>query len=73
MPNWVEVRSFSNNIEAEVAKSALESTGIKSQLQIDDLNGTGLSALYPSMIVIRLLVQQNQVNEAKKILQTFKP
>lgn len=72
MQNWVEVIAFSNNIEAEVAKSALESVGIKSQIQIDDLSNTGLSALYPSMTVIRILVHMDQVNDAKKILRTLK-
>jgi cadmium resistance protein CadD (predicted permease) len=72
MPNWVEVRSFSNNIEAEIAKSALEGAGIKSQIQIDDIVG-GLFGLYPGMLAIRLLVHKERVNDAKKILQALKP
>jgi|HubBroStandDraft_4_1064222.scaffolds.fasta_scaffold67894_1 hypothetical protein len=72
MSNWVEVRSFSNNIEAEIAKSALEGAGIKSQIQIEDIVG-GLFGLYPGMLAIRLLVHKERVIDAKKILQALRP
>jgi len=80
MQNWIEVKSFANQIEAEIAKSVLESVGIESQIHTNDsaggpylgsaLGGTGH---YLGMLAcISLLVPQKQLEAATQLLKTFK-
>ena len=69
MDNWVQVRVYANRMEAEVAKSALESAGIGARILADDAAGLNpyLSAITGG---VRLMVNEKDVEEAKQLLET---
>lgn len=64
MPDVVVVATFTKRTDAEVAKSALEGSGITASIEGDDAGG-----MYPFMTEgIRLFVQKKDKEKAKEIL-----
>ena len=66
MPEWVVVRTFSYQHEAEVVKSVLESSGIEAMTNSDDCG-----ALDPALGLVRgvkVLVATDQLEQAERIL-----
>lgn len=64
MADLICIKRFADRHEADVAKSALEGSGIKAFIEGDDAGG-----MYPFMTEqIRLLVKKTDVLEANKIL-----
>jgi hypothetical protein len=63
----VAVRTFLNDFDAQIAKSALDAAGIDSMIRSDDCGGTR-----PHLWVggIALLVRQEDADEAGAILNT---
>jgi hypothetical protein len=61
---WV-IRSFVNNVEAELARSALEAAGIESIIRADDGGGT-----YPWGGGVELLVRPEDGDRAAEVLGT---
>lgn len=68
MSNWVEVLRCSNRVEAEIAKSALESAGIQSLIKSDDLGGMRPD-LAPGLSGIRLFVLEEDEANARKMVE----
>lgn len=63
----VTIRSFSSESEAEIAKSALESFGIKSMISTDDCGGQR-----PHLAVtggLRLIVRADEAEQAEDVLK----
>jgi hypothetical protein len=68
MSKWVEVWLCGNRVEAEVAKSALDSADIKAQVKVDDVGG-----MHPWLSFahgVRLMVQEKDALDARKILES---
>jgi hypothetical protein len=64
----VVVRTFSNKLEADIAKSALDAAEIDSMIRADDVGGTR-----PHMWTtegVDLLVRAEDVERAREILST---
>ena len=61
----VVLRTFANILEAELAKSALESAGLDAFIQADDAGGM---RPHLGMNQIRLIVRSEDVEEAHAIL-----
>jgi hypothetical protein len=61
------IRTFVNNFDAEMARSALEAAGIDSMIRSDDCGGTR-----PHLWVggVQLLVRQEDAAEADEVLGT---
>lgn len=80
MQNWIVIKSFSNQIQAEIAKSVLEGAGIISKVQIKDSTGGpylgaslgGTGHFLGTLPLIMLIVPQEQAQEAQKLLEGFK-
>jgi hypothetical protein len=64
----VVVRSFSNQFDADVAKSALDASGIDSVVQADDAGGME-PGLWPGRGV-QLLVRAEDAKRARQVLDT---
>lgn len=65
----VEVGSFLNRIDAELAQGALLAEGIESMVSADDMGGQR-----PAMQVagVRLLIRADDTDRAKRVLERFK-
>lgn len=66
MPTWIELKIFPNRIEADVAKSFLESEGITTLIRADDQGG-----MMPQMAFtegVKLLVKQEDAEKAQELL-----
>ncbi|HYT76592.1 MAG TPA: DUF2007 domain-containing protein [Vicinamibacterales bacterium] len=63
----VVVRTFINQFEAEIAKSALDAAGIESMIRSDDCGGT---RPHLWMSGVELIVRQDDVAEAVTVLDT---
>ena len=71
MENLTTLKIFNNRIEAEVLKSLLESSGIKSWILSDDAG-----SMYPSQASIngvRLMVRDEDFKTASELLGISKP
>jgi hypothetical protein len=64
----VVVRTFLNNIEAEIAHSVLEAAGVEALIRSDDCGG-----IRPSLWLsgVALLVREDDVARAKELLDTL--
>ena len=62
------IRTFPNELEAQLAQSVLEANGIPSAVVRDDAGGAmpGLHVLHP----VRLVVREEDVAEAVRLLET---
>jgi hypothetical protein len=67
MDNWIVVWNFRNRIEAEVAKSALESAGIESRIRADD--AAGLKPHFTFTTSVSLMVHKDDEKDAKKLIE----
>jgi hypothetical protein len=67
--NTVVVKTFINEFEAERAKGMLEAEGIECTVSSDDVGGMGP----PQNLIqgIKLLVLEEDLNKAKKILEAY--
>lgn len=68
---WVKLKECNNRVEAEVAKSYIESSGITVRLQTDDLGG-----LQPQLDFTRgitLFVDEADFPEAARLLTLIVP
>jgi hypothetical protein len=63
----VVVRTFINQFEAEIAKSALDAAGIESMIRSDDCGGT---RPHLWMSGVELIVRQDDAAEAVTVLDT---
>jgi Putative prokaryotic signal transducing protein len=61
------IRTFINNVDAELARGALEAAGINSMIRADDCGGT---RPHLWMGGVELLVRQHDVARAEEILGT---
>ena len=71
MENLTTLKIFNNRIEAEVLKSLLESSGIKSWILSDDAG-----SMYPSQASIngvRLMVRDEDFKIARELLARSEP
>lgn len=68
MSEWITIKSFANHMEAEIAKSLLESCGIHTRIFPDDFSGP----YRPLQIIkgIKLQVIHQQTDEAIQLLAT---
>lgn len=64
----VVVGEYENEIDAEIAKGHLESSGITASIIKDD--GGGMFPSLQNVEGVQLVVDENQCEKAKKILQT---
>jgi hypothetical protein len=65
MPDVVLIATYTKRLDAEVAKSALEGSGIQAYIEGDDAGG-----MYPSMTEgIRLSVQKKDKEKALILLK----
>jgi hypothetical protein len=64
-PNLLVVRTFLNNFDAELAKSALDAAGIDSMIRADDAGG-----MRPHLWVsgVELVVRAEDAEQANEIL-----
>lgn len=62
------VKTYSTRLEAEYAKSLLESNGIPAYILIDDAGGAYPFPLSTSSAGARLLIAKNDVVRARKLL-----
>lgn len=66
MAKWVTIKMFTNRLEAELAKSVLDSCGIRAQILSDDFSGS-----HPHLQMIqgvKLQVIDEEANEALEVL-----
>lgn len=61
--DWIVVAEYGTSLEAEMAKSLLVSAGIDAQIRNEYM-----STLYPSVIPSQLIVLQEDVERAEKLL-----
>lgn len=61
------IRTFINNVDAELARGALEAAGIDSMIRADDCGGT---RPHLWMGGVELLVRQEDVARAEEVLGT---
>ena len=62
----VEIRTFSNEIEAEIARDHLISAGVKAFVSTDDAGG-----MIPSRASVRLMVLESDEDRAREILEAM--
>jgi hypothetical protein len=68
MNEWIELMSFSNNVEAEIAKATLENLGIKSRIEVQVLGEVRLPGM---LTMVGLWVPKENFDEAKRALNNF--
>jgi Putative prokaryotic signal transducing protein len=68
MSHLIVIRSFFNHVEADIAKSVLETAGIDALVQADDAGGVqpGLWAAEG----VQLLVREEDADDARQILDS---
>ena len=65
--NWIEIQAFMTRMEADIAKSFLESQGIATLVKADDAGGR--SYLLAITGGAKLFVKQEDAEEAKMLLK----
>jgi hypothetical protein len=68
----VEAASFSNRIEADLARLYLESEGIRAVLFDADTN-TVFGGMCATLLPVRLMVLDEDLEQARKLLRDYKP
>jgi hypothetical protein len=64
----VVVRTFANTVEADLAASWLEASGVDSMVLADDVGGT--YPMFQTTRGVRLMVRSEDEDRAKEILET---
>lgn len=67
MSDWVIMRTFSTRLEAEMAKSLMETHGLTVQILADDLGG--LRPDLTAALGAKLLVQVHELHVARQLLE----
>lgn len=65
----VTLKIFPTRVEAEIAKSLLESMGIKAMVSADDAGGM-MAAPFAYTAGVELIVREEDLDKAKKILES---
>ena len=68
----VEVARFGSRVEADLARLYLESEGVVGVLFDADINNT-FGWFYAGMLPVRLMVLEEDLSEARKVLAGYKP
>jgi hypothetical protein len=68
----VEAASFKNRVEADLARLYLENEGIRAVLFDADTNAV-FGGMYATLLPVRLMVLDEDVEEARKLLRNYKP
>ena len=68
MENFVSVTSYPDEIEARLAQATLAAAGIESYLKFEDTGG--MMPVLQQIIGVKVLVHENDVEEAKTLLST---
>lgn len=66
MPNFITIKTFQNRIEADLAKSMLESEGIVAMIQSEDQGGMKPHLAFA--LGVRLQVTEQDFELAKELL-----
>ncbi len=66
---FVVVASFANRIEAGIAGGLLESNGIRYSIRGDDIGIFGPGHVGPSVLGVRLLVEESDAEVAHELLR----
>jgi hypothetical protein len=67
MSSWITLKIFPSRIEAEIAKSFLESNGITAEIKADDFGG--IASYLPVPGGIKLLVKEEDLQDAQILLK----
>jgi hypothetical protein len=68
----VEAGRFNNRIEADLARLYLESEGVEAVLFDADIN-TVFGGIYATLLPVRLMVLDEDLVEAHRLLREYKP
>ena len=68
MENYIQVATFSNEVEADLAQATLAAAGIQSYLKYEDTGG--MMPILQQSEGVKLLVDEKDAEEAKTILTT---
>lgn len=72
MTDVVEAGRFSNRVEADLARLYLESEGVVGVLFDADINSV-FGGSYAAMLPVRLMVLDEDLDEAQRLLRGYKP
>ena len=72
MSDVVEATSFSNRVEADLARLYLESEGVHAVL-FDAETNTVFGGIYATLLPVRLMVLEEDLAEARRLLRDYKP
>jgi hypothetical protein len=68
----VEAGRFNNRIEADLARLYLESEGVEAVLFDADIN-TVFGGIYATLLPVRLMVLDEDLDKANRLLREYKP
>ena len=72
MSDVVEAASFGNRVEADLARLYLESEGVHAVL-FDAETNTVFGGIYATLLPVRLMVLDEDLEQARKLLRAYKP
>ena len=72
MTDVVEAARFNNRVEADLARLYLESEGVGAVLFDDDINSV-FGWFYALLLPVRLMVLDEDLTEARRLLSEYKP
>lgn len=72
MTDLVEAGRFNNRVEADLARLYLESEGVEAVLFDADIN-TVFGGIYATLLPVRLMVLDEDLVEAHRLLREHKP
>lgn len=72
MTDLVEAGRFNNRVEADLARLYLESEGVEAVLFDADIN-TVFGGIYATLLPVRLMVLDEDLVEAHRLLREYKP
>ena len=72
MSDVVEAGRFSNRVEADLARLYLESEGVVGVLFDADINSV-FGGSYAPMLAVRLMVLDEDLDKAQRLLRCYKP
>lgn len=72
MSGLVELTKFTTRVEADLARLYLESEGVEAVLFDADIN-TVFGGIYATLLPVRLMVLDEDLVEAHRLLREYKP
>ena len=72
MTDIVEAARFNNRLEADLARLFLGSEGVEAILFDADTN-TVFGGIYATLLPVRLMVLEDDLAEARRLLREYKP